>query len=401
MSCDRVTLVSPAGPGTLIAFKMNQLHRETRLDLYNDNEDIVLRITICRRQNKIFFNDHSYHSLLDGWGQEKSVDLNPVDLKRWRRSGVTISVHNCSTYLAERYQILLDLTTVYYFATRFPGPVTSIIYSTSGSLSDASGVVSYPLETLPFMEREAITSGIVPATDSEAISHFTLNKLCAFINWDEGGEIRNYQIGPQNVLQEYTYSTEDGNGWKHGSLHNLGIILSPISTVAPIRLDDGVICVYYQGQSHNFTPYKCPPEQKADPNTGFIQSVSEDGHLKRWTIGSPITRAVMGSSIAIVLYFDATGQSIPRLYYQDPELYLREHYYDHSLSEWVLGDFNPGVQPRGTLISAEVIRGGDRDINVIWRDALGRAVASSWSESSGWDSPSPTRGRAPDGRDSS
>ena len=124
----------------------------------------------------------------------------------------------------------------------------------------------------------------------------------------------------------------------------------------------------------------------------------------------------MDSSIAIVLYFDATGQAIPRLYYQDPELYLRERYYDHSMHEWVFGeqifeltqtdgdhisgDFNPGVQPRGTSISAEVA--GDVDINVIWRDARGRAVTSSWSKSSGWDLPSPNGGMAPrDGRDSS
>ena len=46
----------------------------------------------------------------------------------------------------------------------------------------------------------------------------------------------------------------------------------------------------------------------------------------------------MDSSIAIVLYFDPTGQAIPRLYYQDPELYLRERYYDHSIHEWVLGE---------------------------------------------------------------
>ena len=46
----------------------------------------------------------------------------------------------------------------------------------------------------------------------------------------------------------------------------------------------------------------------------------------------------MDSSIAVVLYFDATGQAIPRLYYQDPELYLRERYYDHSVLEWVLGE---------------------------------------------------------------
>jgi hypothetical protein len=55
----------------------------------------------------------------------------------------------------------------------------------------------------------------------------------------------------------------------------------------------------------------------------------------------------------------------------------------------VLGDFNPGVQPRGTPISAELVRGGNVDITVIWRDASGRVVSSSWSQSSGWDLPNP------------
>ena len=53
----------------------------------------------------------------------------------------------------------------------------------------------------------------------------------------------------------------------------------------------------------------------------------------------------------------------------------------------VLGDFNPGIQPHGTPISAEVVRGGNVDITVMWRDADGRAASSSWSKSSGWDLP--------------
>jgi len=53
----------------------------------------------------------------------------------------------------------------------------------------------------------------------------------------------------------------------------------------------------------------------------------------------------------------------------------------------ILGDFNPGVQPHGTPISAEVVRGGNVDLTVMWRDADGRAASSSWSKSSGWDLP--------------
>ena len=163
-----LTLNFPAG--MVIAFKANQLDiagnlgaKETRLDLYNNNGDIVLRMTIRRGQNKIFFNDRAHQSVVDGWGREKSVDLSPVDVERWHRSGVTISVHNCS----KQYQILFDLTTVFYFATRFPGPSITIKYSTISSLlnivpqlSDPLKVVSCQLNNLPFMERQAITSGM-------------------------------------------------------------------------------------------------------------------------------------------------------------------------------------------------------------------------------------------------
>ena len=65
----------------------------------------------------------------------------------------------------------------------------------------------------------------------------------------------------------------------------------------------------------------------------------------------------------------------------------------------ILDGFNPGMQPRGTPITAEVVQGGDVDINVIWRDAQGRVASSSWSKSSGWDLPDSDGGRAPeDGR---
>ena len=66
----------------------------------------------------------------------------------------------------------------------------------------------------------------------------------------------------------------------------------------------------------------------------------------------------------------------------------------------ILGDFAPGVQPKGTPITAEVVQGGDVDINVTWRDSQGRVASASWSKSSGWDLPDPNNGREQlDGRD--
>lgn len=43
----------------------------------------------------------------------------------------------------------------------------------------------------------------------------------------------------------------------------------------------------------------------------------------------------------------------------------------------MLGSFNPGVQPHGTPIYAEVVPEGG--VNVMWRDAHRRLVSSSWS----------------------
>jgi len=65
----------------------------------------------------------------------------------------------------------------------------------------------------------------------------------------------------------------------------------------------------------------------------------------------------------------------------------------------IVGEFNPGVQPRGTPITAEVVNGGGVDINVTWRDEEGRVVSRSWSNSSGWDMPNPNSGTVLDGRD--
>ena len=64
-----------------------------------------------------------------------------------------------------------------------------------------------------------------------------------------------------------------------------------------------------------------------------------------------------------------------------------------------LGDFDSGIQSRGTPITAEVVHGGDVDINVTWRDARGRFAGDSWSKSSGWDLRNTNVGAALDGRD--
>jgi len=143
------------------------------LDLKNINNDIILRITILRGKNKVFFNNHTVKSLLDGWGQERSVELNRVDVDRWQRSGVTISVHDCSTSSKEQYQVLFDLITMCHFDKRIPGLPIKIEYSAQrspddtsdsgepaqGMLSDPLKVLTYNLDDLPLVEKQALKSG--------------------------------------------------------------------------------------------------------------------------------------------------------------------------------------------------------------------------------------------------
>lgn len=160
--------------GMVVAFKsstftlaQHQIHFETYLDLYNMNGDIILRIMIRRKQNKVFFNDRAGKSPLDGWGKEKSVKLNPADVDRWQNSGVTISVHDCSTLSKKQYRVLFDQTILYYFDRRFSGPAIKVHYSRTvyggifllPSFSNPLNVFTYHLDGLAVAGRQDAESG--------------------------------------------------------------------------------------------------------------------------------------------------------------------------------------------------------------------------------------------------
>jgi hypothetical protein len=161
-------------PGYVLVFKSTRFDlekdpgsqsQESHLDLYNVNDDIILRMTFRAGQKKIFCNDRASKSLRDGWGKERSVDLGPLDFERLR-GGVTISLRTfwSDDFRITRYQILLDLTTLCYFDSRFPGPATQMSYSQRSvldrpQLSDPVQVVSYKIEDLQPEERRVIESG--------------------------------------------------------------------------------------------------------------------------------------------------------------------------------------------------------------------------------------------------
>ena len=80
---------------------------------------------------------------------------------------------------------------------------------------------------------------------------------------------------------------------------------------------------------------------KIEQNTGLIRRLYQLGHMQPWHKGSPIARAVKGSSFAVVR-FPEDGKLIACIYYQDPQLHLRARYRDNSdpsnRSEWALGE---------------------------------------------------------------
>jgi len=186
LSAGKELPVNGFSPGMIIALKSAKLDLTVPsdnnwvslsprmdLDLCNIDNDIVLRITIIRGTNMVFFNDHANKNLLGGWGQEKSMELSQEDVDRWQRSGVTISVHNCSNPSKEQYQILFDLTTIYHFDKRLPGPAIKINYyaqrspddtsnsgiPTHGILSEPLKVFTYKIDDLPLVEQRAVKSG--------------------------------------------------------------------------------------------------------------------------------------------------------------------------------------------------------------------------------------------------
>jgi len=77
-----------------------------------------------------------------------------------------------------------------------------------------------------------------------------------------------------------------------------------------------------------------------DPDADLIRMIYKHGPTKPWKeVAVPIATAVKGSSFAIIRKPD-TNRLVSRIYYQDPELCLRERCYDHlgTAKQWALGE---------------------------------------------------------------
>jgi hypothetical protein len=95
------------------------------------------------------------------------------------------------------------------------------------------------------------------------------------------------------------------------------------------------------GDNIPFIKYPLNNYINTDPNTHFIQMVNQRGPTRPWKAAPPITRAVKGSSFAIVRSPDSDANKIvSHIYYQDPELCLRERYYNHlgTMDQWVASE---------------------------------------------------------------
>jgi len=119
--------------------------KEIQVDLYNANGDTLLSIAFDTKyqwypiRHKIRFNSRGRSSFHD---QEVGTS-HWENFEKWRKSGVTISVHHYPTDSKfGNYQILLDDATVCNFEKEFPGPAMSIAYMGSASLGPKSWTVS-------------------------------------------------------------------------------------------------------------------------------------------------------------------------------------------------------------------------------------------------------------------
>ena len=133
---------------------------QTNIQLLNDEDDVVLEISIRREQNSVLFNAQAKQSALDGWGQPESIPLSVINPSP-STSGLTILV--CDR--KDKYQILFNLTTVHYFAKRLPGPATSVQYVNRSpgnptlALSVTLKVDVRKIDSLPAHEKGPINSG--------------------------------------------------------------------------------------------------------------------------------------------------------------------------------------------------------------------------------------------------
>ena len=82
-----------------------------------------------------------------------------------------------------------------------------------------------------------------------------------------------------------------------------------------------------------------------DPNDYFIQGSLQLNDTTTWLKCGAFKKAVQGSSIASVAWVDANGLPHASIFYQDPELRLRERSLNFSTKRWVSGESVLAIRP--------------------------------------------------------
>ena len=77
---------------------------------------------------------------------------------------------------------------------------------------------------------------------------------------------------------------------------------------------------------------------RIDPNDGSIGVLSQHPRTTQWEKSRVrYPKATKGSSIAVVEYHDTNGRRHSSIFYQSPELRLREYSFDYSADRWIHG----------------------------------------------------------------
>nr|UWK21974.1 fucose-specific lectin [Trichoderma protrudens] len=205
--------------------------------------------------------------------------------------------------------------------------------------------------------REAIYDG--GWTTSSAVL-FTARRSTplSVISWDEGKQIRIYCISADGLLEEWCHS--NGGKWTPGYLTNLKVRVAPSTSIAAVNWDGSNIRVYCQ-----------------EENSNAIQEFCVGNPWKR---GAILPTADQGSNLAAVSWKDQ-GKVHLRVYYQAPDLSLKEHCYD---GRWYQGGFNPGVALKSSAIAATAWVSSGVQIRLYWQDSHGLMTGYKWTGS--WES---------------
>jgi hypothetical protein len=77
---------------------------------------------------------------------------------------------------------------------------------------------------------------------------------------------------------------------------------------------------------------------KVVPESGFIQALCHQASKNGpWVKGRILAKAIKWSSIAAVACLHSNGEAV-HVYYQDPNLHLREHVWSPGELRWVSGE---------------------------------------------------------------